>query len=30
MYLNEKFEKFTENVSCLDNFYYDTIGQDKS
>ena len=28
--LNEKFEKFTENNSCLDDFYYDIIGQDKS
>ena len=28
--LNEKFEKFTENDSRLDDFYYNIIGQDKS
>ena len=28
--LNEKCEKFTENDSCLDDFYNDIIGQDKS
>ena len=28
--LNEKFENFSENDSCLDDFYYGVIGQDKS
>ena len=28
--LNEKFEKFTENDSRLDDFYYDIINHDKS
>ena len=28
--LNEKFEKFTENDSRLDDFYYDIISHDKS
>ena len=28
--LNEKFDKFKENDSRLDDFYYDILGQDKS
>ena len=28
--LNEKFDKFKENNSRLDDFYYDIFGQDKS
>ena len=28
--LNEIFENFSENGNCLDDFYYDVIGQDKS
>ena len=28
--LNEKFEKFTENDSRLDDFYFDIINHDKS
>ena len=28
--LDERFENFSENGRCLDDFYYDVIGQDKS